>query len=297
MVATLLGAVLAMVLAASQPPKSGAEDQVGAILARPQSPGTLALMVGLTKDPRVVPHWRGALAHNNPQVRAAAARLLFVTNSVSAVDDLRRALAGEADHDAAFEEAQALLALAGPAADAAALEAARRLGAHRLAVALADARGREALQYLTEFQALKMSAINANPVVAALIGDSPDALRAVAAAALTTVDETLWRATLMAAQSRNLVVESTQLAEARSSPSPVIRDLAKAGRGAAPNLPGAGGKLHTSEFAGMRTIADLPKGLVGDVLRVPAASPARATASVGRSRATTIGAAWKNSNG
>jgi len=120
-VVCLAMAILAGVVAA-------APDDVGAMLARPISPGALAMLIEHTNDARVPEHWRAALVHTDPRVRAVAARLLLINDTVSAAADLRRALSTETDVEAAIEQAQALLALGGPEAGLAVRDAAQRLG-------------------------------------------------------------------------------------------------------------------------------------------------------------------------
>lgn len=114
-------AVLLVVVAA-------APDDVGALLAKPVSPGALALLIDHTKDPRVSEHWLAALSHADPQVRAVAARLLLLNDQLAAAADLRRALSTETNEEAAIEQARALLALGGPEAGLAVRDAAQRLG-------------------------------------------------------------------------------------------------------------------------------------------------------------------------
>jgi len=267
----VFGVLLAMAIPATV---LGADDEVGALLAKPVSPGALAMLVGHTKDPRVAQHWRTALTHNTSQVRAAAARLLYVTGTVSAVDDLRRALSAEADEDAAFEQAQALLDLGSADADSLVLEAARRLGAHRLAMVIADARGPDGLKYIKEFQTLQLSKTDTESLVSALVGGKREALDAVAGAALSSTDETLWLATVNVARAQDLKLDPTRIAAARTSSSAVIRDLASssAGKSKPPTLPRAVG-VSSADFRVIRTIGELPRGLAADVLRITGCKP------------------------
>ena len=85
----------ATLLLASLTPAHAADD-VDALIARPASPGTLALLIAHVTDPRVAAHWRNSLFHQSPQVRATAARLLFIDRRHKpAVPDLHdRAQAG-----------------------------------------------------------------------------------------------------------------------------------------------------------------------------------------------------------
>ena len=118
-----------LVLLLATIPAAWSADDVGALLAKPVSPGTLAVLIDHAADPRVPEHWRTALSHTDPRVRAVAARLLLVNDSITMAADLQRALATETDIEAAIEEAAALLALAGPEAAEVVRAATGRLGA------------------------------------------------------------------------------------------------------------------------------------------------------------------------
>src|SRR6516225_4588460 len=93
---------LAIVLGVA-PSTAHADDAVSAILARPVTQGTLALLIEYNTDPRAVSRWAEALAHADPRVRATAARLLHVTTAASALPQLRQAIGVESDAAAAAE--------------------------------------------------------------------------------------------------------------------------------------------------------------------------------------------------
>lgn len=219
----VIGVLLAMAIPATV---FGADDEVAALIAKPVSPGALALLLRHSNDPRASQHWRAALAHENPQVRAAAARLLQASATVSAVADLRSALSIENDEGAAIEQAQALLALAGGAGDLAVLQVVRRLRPYRFALAIAEARGQQGLKYLEEFRALKISPTDMQSIVAALVAGDRAALATIVGPALGAADENLWLAMMNIAHDEKLPLAAAQLELALSSPSPVIRDLA-----------------------------------------------------------------------
>lgn len=203
-----------------------ADDEVATILARPLSPGVLALLIPHAKDSRVRDHWCGALAHSDPQTRAAAARLLHVAGAASAIPELQQALAKESDEGAALEAARALITLAGVDADPSVFDAARRLPPDRFALALAEARGQVGLDKLIEFRALKLSAVTEQEVVSSLVARDSNALDRVARAALEAPDSDLWLAVLNVAYAESLPVDPARVQAALVSPSAIVRDLA-----------------------------------------------------------------------
>ena len=130
-------ALIAMALVA---PPAMAADSIEAILARPVSPGTLALLLQYVTDPRAATRWGEALRSADPNVRATAARLLYVSRVPVALPQLRQALSVESDRAVATEIARAVSALGGAADDDTVLGAAGRLSAPWIAVTAEEQR-------------------------------------------------------------------------------------------------------------------------------------------------------------
>ena len=72
-----LGAAMAVAAAAAP---AAAED-LQALLARPMTPGSVALLVEHVMEPAVQKRLIEAVKHEDPAVRAVAARIAFVTTS------------------------------------------------------------------------------------------------------------------------------------------------------------------------------------------------------------------------
>jgi TonB family protein len=132
--------------AAQAPP-----EDVKSTLARPLSPGAVALLFEHAAEPSVRARWAEALKDSRPAVRAAAARVINITGARAWLDELQAALAAENDQDAAEEEVLALGVLAAASADERLLAAATRLGGgvpRTLAETWARVRGIDALRSL-----------------------------------------------------------------------------------------------------------------------------------------------------
>ena len=120
-----LAATLAFVLAAPviagaalppvQDPKT--DRAVEEALARPLSPGAVARLVLYGNRPAVIERLTQALAHEEPEVRAVAARVAFATRHRGLADALVKALAVESNPLAGAEIVRALTLIQGRAAD------------------------------------------------------------------------------------------------------------------------------------------------------------------------------------
>lgn len=131
-----------IVLSLSAADVARADDSLEAVLARPISPGTLALLIPYSTSPQAAARWTEALKHPDAHVRATAARLLHVSVTKSALAPLKDALAAEPDPGAGREMALAAIRLGGPADDDAILKAAERLKLSDVPSQMARARGR-----------------------------------------------------------------------------------------------------------------------------------------------------------
>src|SRR5262245_21810609 len=86
-----------------------------ATLSRPLSPGAVALLAPAGRDPTALARLAEALRSPEPEVRAAAARVITVIGGAELLEDLWRALATETDSGAAREEIRAAVTV-GPVA-------------------------------------------------------------------------------------------------------------------------------------------------------------------------------------
>jgi TonB family protein len=120
--------VAVLLVLAAEPPRHDLEK----LLARPVSPGVVALLVPhVATDERAAARVLASIAHADPAVRAAAARLCYVYAVKSAVPALRAALAAETDRAAAVELIRAVALLGGTEAREEARAAAARHKAKR----------------------------------------------------------------------------------------------------------------------------------------------------------------------
>ena len=151
---------VAVALALSAPCESAAPD-VPELIARPLSPGSVALLAerrDSPADPAIRQRLSAALEDSKAEVRSAAARVASVRGDAELVQALRKALADEADREAATEEAWALAALDGAAVDPELLAAARRLAlGPQIAEILGRARRAGAVAHLSELADLGLS--------------------------------------------------------------------------------------------------------------------------------------------
>lgn len=114
---------------AASAPAPGDSDVVplDSLMARPPSPGGLLLLLPHSSDARVQRRWSDAARHENPGMRAAAARAIHASGLVPLLPDVRHALDAEEDTYAAIEQARALIALGDANAVDVAIAAAHRL--------------------------------------------------------------------------------------------------------------------------------------------------------------------------
>ncbi len=128
----------AHVTPAQVPAGSELPADVAALIARPVSPATLALLRPHASDQKVQERWRDAVTHESPAVRAAAARMVHVAGVRWIVPTLLRALQSETDEAAAIEQVMAVVAIGDAAAIELAARAASRLQGHVAAAFLSS---------------------------------------------------------------------------------------------------------------------------------------------------------------
>lgn len=127
----LVGSVLlatALPLAQSTPPSPMTDGiTLEELLARPLSPGVVALLLPHAANSDVQQRWRTAALDPSPTLRAAAARAIYAGGLKHLLPVVRQALDKESDQQAALEQARALVALGDAPAVQAAIAAAGRL--------------------------------------------------------------------------------------------------------------------------------------------------------------------------
>src|SRR5690349_20539405 len=84
------------------------DPQLTATLALPISPASIALLVGNGADPAAQQRVREGLRDSRPEVRSAAARVVYSAGLQMLLSDLRAALKVEQNPDAAGNEVRAL---------------------------------------------------------------------------------------------------------------------------------------------------------------------------------------------
>ncbi len=200
-----------------------ADDTIESILAKPVSPGTLALLIEFNTDPRAVTRWAEALANPDPHVRATAARLLGVSAAASAVPRLRQAIATETDPAAALEMAMPLLSLGSAVDDASLLDAAKRIPAPALAIAVAKFRKQAALAELPAFLGLGVSTPTAVVILKAMLPDDSAELDRLAGAALAA-GPAWWDGLLTAAVDADVALPAERVTAAAASSTQELAD-------------------------------------------------------------------------
>lgn len=122
-------------------PRLAAAEDLAAVLARPVSPGSVALLAEHATQPAAQKRLIEAVKHEDPAVRAVAARVAFVTMSKGAASALISAVAKEEHVHTGAEQVRALMALLGAPGDTIVINAVKRLGGPA-AIAMADSLAR-----------------------------------------------------------------------------------------------------------------------------------------------------------
>ncbi len=118
-----------------------AAEDLTALLARPVSPGAIALLAEHATQPAAQKRLIEAVRHEDPAVRAVAARVAFVTMSKGVASALISTVAKEEHVHTGAEQVRALMALLGAPGDSIVLGAVKRLGAPA-AIAMAESLAR-----------------------------------------------------------------------------------------------------------------------------------------------------------
>ena len=196
--------VLLAALLRADAPKADLERR----LARPLSPGAVALLIRYATEPAVVGRLAEALRDPRSETRAAAARVVLVSSLRDLQKTLEDALAEESDPEAAREQIRALAAIMEPPNDQILLTAADRFEGRLdpdLADILSRQRGRGAMPSLLSARRWNLTPKEwAEAVWLAARGDS-EALVPALARSLGTGDRQRWDALLWLLAKRGLV--------------------------------------------------------------------------------------------
>ena len=191
-------AAAAMVTAAPAP---AARHDLETLLAKPVSPGVIALLLPHTGDTRAAARVTEALAHEDAAVRAAAARVAGVAPLLSAGLAVRRALDSETDRSAAAEQLRASVLLLSAGDDLSLVLAARTHGlVDLLAETVANARGPLALPLLDPLVEAGLQEHREAVFIASATYGGRERLNVIGAAALRTKDTSRWSAVLSLAR-------------------------------------------------------------------------------------------------
>jgi TonB family protein len=188
---------------------AGTGEDVKALLRRPLTPGSVALLVRHLDDAEVRERCVVALADPRPEVRAVAARVVGAAGSTVLLPKLREALGGEADRGAAIEELRAVVVLGRAEDDAATLAAARRLGGGlpaMLVQSLARVDVDRALDVYRKAGVDLLSPAAFGSVFRAAAEKRSEALAPLAAAVVEAKDARAWEAALAVAIDANLAL-------------------------------------------------------------------------------------------
>jgi hypothetical protein len=176
-----------------------AAEDLPTLLARPMTPGSVALLVEHVKEPTAQKRLIEALKHEDPAVRAVAARIAFVTVSRGLVPGLVTALAKESHVPTAVEQIRALMGMLGEAGDSLALRHVQRIGgpaAVAMAESLSRTRPKDLVKYLPELLAAVGEHDTLGGPVAAAALQHPAAAGEILQAVLASKNVALWDAVL-----------------------------------------------------------------------------------------------------
>jgi hypothetical protein len=182
-------------------PADAAED-LTALLDRPVSPGSVALLAEHALQPAAQKRLAEAVKHESPAVRAVAARLAFVTMSKGLAPALISTLAKEEHAHTAAEQVRALMALLGAPGDSIVLSAVKRIGgptAIAMAELLARTRPMDIARHLPTLTATAPSDLHELGVaLATACAQHPSSSEEILRAVMTARNEKFFREVLAA---------------------------------------------------------------------------------------------------
>jgi hypothetical protein len=197
----VLAAVCVALAAVFAWPRPVAAEDLTALLARPVSPGSIALLAEHATQPAAQKRLIEAVKHEDPAVRAVAARVAFVTMSKGVAPALISAVAKEEDVQTGAEQVRALMALLGAPGDAIVLGAIKRLGAP-VAIAAADSLARTRPEDIPRHLPVLVAAVPKSdmPELGAALASAsvqhPTHAKDIVEAVLAAKNDDLWKAVL-----------------------------------------------------------------------------------------------------
>ena len=202
-------------------PRAAAADDLTALLARPMTPGSVALLVEHVLSPDAQKRLTEAVKHEDPAVRAVAARIAFVSTSRGLTPPLIATLAKEQHVHTAAEQIRALSWMLGQPGDSLVMRHVQRLGGPA-AVAMAESLARtRPPDLVAQLPALLAASGEAEPLggpLAAAVAQHPAAANEILQAVLATKNLDLWEALVESTQTNtDIAIPSTVLAQALQS--------------------------------------------------------------------------------
>lgn len=182
-------------------PRAAAAEDLTALLARPVSPGSVALLAEHATQPAAQKRLIEAVKHEDPAVRAVAARVAFVTMSKGAAPALISAVAKEEHTHTGAEQVRALMALLGAPGETIVINAVKRLGAPA-AIAMADSLARNRPEDIPRHLPVLAAATPKSdmPELGAALASAsvqhPTHAKAIVEAVLAAKSDDLWKAVL-----------------------------------------------------------------------------------------------------
>ena len=213
--------------AAAAAAENDAAKELQKLLARPPSPGGLALLASHLNDPAAVERVRAGIGDRDPRTRGTACRLVDLGALRELLPDVQRALEGESDPLAAEEELRALLTLGDTALDETTVAAERRFSPGldaSYALMLARARGPHAMpRYFEVLRGWSLSEGTVQTFFRYATRGQHDALMAAAALALSRHDSAAWQALLSVAGELRVDIDTPMMLAALGSKEPGLR--------------------------------------------------------------------------
>jgi TonB family protein len=185
--------------APAAPAAADAADDLAKLLARPMTPGSVALLVEHVSQQAAQKRLIEAAKHEDPAVRAVAARIAFVTESRGLASPLIAMVAKEENTQTAVEQIRALSGMLGAPVDNVVMRHVERIGgptAVVMAELLARTRPQDLVKHLPALLAAAGEYDSLGGPIGAAIVQHPAAANDILQAVLATKNEKLWGALL-----------------------------------------------------------------------------------------------------
>jgi TonB family protein len=198
-----------------------AAEDLTTLLARPMTPGSVALLVEHVMEPAAQKRLIEAVKHEDPAVRAVAARIAFVTTSRGLLAPLIATVAKETNTHTAVEQIRALMGMTGESGDTLALRHVQRLGgptAKAMVESLARTRPQDLVKHLPALLAAAGEANTLGGPIAVAIIQHPAAANDILQAVLASKNVALLESILETTRDRtDIAFPSAMLVQALRS--------------------------------------------------------------------------------